>query len=138
MAKKQKTLAEELTYKQFLFAEHYLANHNAEAALRHAYPKCASRQATNILKSRKLVAYIKERLEEKKVTIERLTDKTYTVLYSALDDRAKSIRLEATKQVARLNEVRMRIEELDKQLRDTSNVPQQITFNVLNKEMDEA
>ena len=129
MAKNYKTLADELTYKQFLFAEHYLCHFNADEAFRHAYPKCASRQATNILKSRKLVAYIKERLEEKKVTIERLTDKAYSVLYNALDDRAKSIRLEATKQVARLNEVRMRIEELDKQLRDTDKEAH-ITINL--------
>ena len=129
MAKKLKTLAEELTYKQFLFAEEYLRNFNARQAFKIAYPNCTHHGETNILKSRKLVAYIKERLDEKKVTIERLTDKAYNVLYSALDDRAKTIRLEATKQVARLNEVRMRIEELDKQL--NSDEPININFKVV-------
>lgn len=131
-----KPLGSDLTYKQFLFCEEYLRSYNARQAFKVAYPNCIHHGETNILKSRKVVNYIKARLDEKKMTIERLTDKAFNVLNKCLDDDSTFIALEATKQVARLNEVKARIDEL---LNKPSEIaPQNITLNVVKKDMDES
>jgi phage terminase small subunit len=124
-------LGDDLTFKQFLFAEAYLRHYNVEKACREAYPNMNSKNGSNVLKSRKVIAYLKNRLEEKKATIERLTDKMHKVLGEALESPDPEVALEATKQVARLKEINNKINELDA---IKEQKPSQITFSVVQKE----
>lgn len=125
-------LGDDLTFKQFLFAEAYLRHYNVDKACREAYPNMKnSRNGANVLKSRKVVAYLKNRLEEKKATIERLTDKMHKVLGEALESPDPEVALEATKQVARLKEINNKIIELDN---IKEQKPSNITFQVVQKE----
>ena len=111
-------LGEDLTYNQFLFCEEYLRSFNARASFKHAYKNCKYDGSYNIMKNRKVVAYLRARLEEKKATIERLTDKMHKVLCESLDSPDKDVQLEATKQVGKLNEIQARILELERRAED--------------------
>lgn len=106
-------LGDDLTYKQFIFCEAYLRHFNADEAFREAYPNCKHRNSTNIMKSRKLQKYLRKRLQEKKATQVRLTDKMRDVLIESLDSIDPAIRLEATKQVARLEELEAKLKQLE-------------------------
>lgn len=124
-----KPLGSELSYKQFLFCEEYLRNFNARQAFKVAYPNCKHHGETNVMKSRKVVDYIKARLEEKKATIERLTDKMHSILYESMLSPDSEIALEATKQISKLLEIKARISELDNKVND--NEPININFKVV-------
>jgi len=85
------------------------------------------------LKSRKVQKYLRERLQEKKATIERLTDKMYDVLCQSLYSNDPTINLEATKQVARIKEIEAKINSFD----DPTDTTISINFGVAQKDEDD-
>ena len=128
-----KPLGSDLSYNQFLFCEAYLRIYNVDKACRIAYPNMHTHNGSNILKSRKVQKYLRERLEEKKATIERLTDKMYDVLCQSMYSDDPTINLEATKQVARIKEIEAKINSFD----DPTDSTITINFGVAQKDEDD-
>lgn len=126
--KNNKKLHEQLTYNQFKFCEAYLRYYNVEKACREAYPNMHSRNGSNVIKSRKVIAYIKERLDQKKATLIRLTDKMHDKLFSLMDSRDNMTVIEAAKLVMRLNEIEARFKELDNLKNNENNLSININY----------
>lgn len=106
-------LGDKLTHKQFIFCEAYLRHFNVDKACREAYPNMNTRNGSNVLKSRKVLEYIRERLKQKRHTMEMLTDKMLEKLSEKMEDADPQVALEATKQVARLTEIDAKIKQLE-------------------------
>lgn len=130
-------LGSDLTFRQFKFCEEYLQHFVADKAFRVAYPNCKNRGAPNILKSRKVQEYLRERLEQKKHTIERLTDRMHQVLHNASYDPDPDVRLEATKQISKLKEIEARIKELEARIQDTDSDNEKVVINLNGVKLDE-
>ena len=128
-----KQLGFDLSYNQFLFCESYLRIFNVDKACREAYPNMHTSNGSNVLKSRKVQKYLRARLQEKKATIERLTDKMYDVLCQSMYSDDPTINLEATKQVARIKEIEAKINSFDEPTDTTIS----INFGVAQKDEDD-
>lgn len=104
-----------LSFRQFQFCEEYLRHFNADEAAKTVY-KGNHRNGSNVLKSAKVRAYLLKRLEEKKNTIETLTDKSFAVMAELLNGDDNHFKNEAVKNVIKLRELDSKIKELEERM----------------------
>jgi len=88
-----------LNHRQWMFAEHYVQHLNADRAYSEVYCSSNTRNAWVILKSRALIKYIRERLQEKQATLEAMTDRANTTLMNLTKSSEEKIRLDASKAI---------------------------------------
>jgi hypothetical protein len=102
-----------LTQKEWLFAEEYLKDGNMERAYKVAFPNDKGRNGWRTAKRKEVICYISKRLHEKQATLNRLKDKSNNSLLKKLDDPDPEVSLEASKIIAKLEELEIKYKELE-------------------------
>jgi predicted RNase H-like nuclease (RuvC/YqgF family) len=131
-----------ISYKQWKFAEEYLQHFNADEAYRKVYNSSQTRNAWIILRSRPLIAYIRKRLEEKKATLDRLSDSANNTLLELSQKGSEMARVNASK-IIKENEIKrkeldIKLKEIDLKLLEkdsqkSSNEPVRIVIETVEK-----
>lgn len=112
--------ADGLTQKEWLFAEEYLKDGNMERAYRVAFPNDKGRNGWRTAKRKEVICYISKRLHEKQATLIRLREKSHQSLLEKLGSTNSEISLEASKIVARLEELELKYKEIEAMQQQTN------------------
>lgn len=111
-----------LTHKEWKFCEEYLTDGNMERAYRVAFPNDKGRNGWRTAKRKEVICYISKRLHEKQATLSRLKDKSNQSLLEKLDSPDPEVSLEASKIVAKLEELEIKYKELEKPKDDIKSI----------------